>query len=140
MSTFKIYHDDTPDAVTDRITSVLREFGIQVSNTEGGDGYMEYKVSRIIPDEIDESGKLSDDHRQVIHNMLDGMLAHLEQKHKHKLICKIALGTKEVSIDMMRVRREPNGEMFGVIAVVPEHQFDMFDGMTILCSNNLDTK
>lgn len=87
-----------------------------------------------------ETSRISEEHRKVCHDMLDQMLNHLESHKGHRLICKIGIGSKEVPAGGMMVKRELNGEMSGVIAMVPEHQFPLIDGMADTFTKNLDTK
>jgi hypothetical protein len=50
---FKIHYDDQPTDGVDRLSSILKsEFGITVTQLDGGDGFEEYEV---IKDE-DEKG------------------------------------------------------------------------------------
>jgi hypothetical protein len=50
---FKIHYDDQPNDGVDRLASILKkEFGITVTQLDGGDGFEEYEV---IKDE-DEKG------------------------------------------------------------------------------------
>jgi hypothetical protein len=41
---FKIWYDDQPNDVVDRISSQLNSFGLVVVELDGGDGFMEYEI------------------------------------------------------------------------------------------------
>ena len=47
---FKIYYDDQPNEVVDRISSILKNFNINVEDLNGGDGFMEYDITEIKDD------------------------------------------------------------------------------------------
>jgi hypothetical protein len=41
---FKIWYDDQVDEVVDKISEQLKSFGLEVSELDGGDGFMEYEI------------------------------------------------------------------------------------------------
>ena len=46
-NTFKIYYDDQPNEVVDRISSVLKQFGLIITDITVGDadGHMKYEIT-----------------------------------------------------------------------------------------------
>jgi hypothetical protein len=44
MNKFKVYHDDQPDEIVDRIAGALSEFGIEIKRIDGGDGFIHYQI------------------------------------------------------------------------------------------------
>lgn len=44
MNTFRVEHDDQPNAAVDRISSIITQFGLEIIEIEGGDGYIKYKI------------------------------------------------------------------------------------------------
>jgi len=42
---FRIDCDDHPDNVVDNISKILEEFGITITELDGGDGFNEYRIS-----------------------------------------------------------------------------------------------
>jgi len=41
---FKIWYDDQPNDVVDKIASQLKSYGLEVIELDGGDGFMEYEI------------------------------------------------------------------------------------------------
>jgi len=41
---FKIWHDDQPNEVVDKIASQLQSFGLEIIELDGGDGFIEYEI------------------------------------------------------------------------------------------------
>jgi hypothetical protein len=41
---FKIWYDDQPNDVVDKIASQLKSYGLEVIELHGGDGFMEYEI------------------------------------------------------------------------------------------------
>jgi hypothetical protein len=41
---FKIWYDDQPNDVVDRIASQLKSYGLEIVELDGGDGFMEYEI------------------------------------------------------------------------------------------------
>lgn len=41
---FKIWYDDQPNDVVDKIASQLKSYGLEIIELDGGDGYMEYEI------------------------------------------------------------------------------------------------
>ena len=41
---FKIWYDDQPNDVVDKIASQLKSYGLEVIELDGGDGFMEYAI------------------------------------------------------------------------------------------------
>jgi hypothetical protein len=41
---FKIWYDDQPNDVVDRIESQLESYGLKIVELDGGDGFMEYEI------------------------------------------------------------------------------------------------
>lgn len=41
---FKIWYDDEPNDVVDRIGSQLESYGLKIVELDGGDGFMEYEI------------------------------------------------------------------------------------------------
>ncbi len=41
---FKIWYDDQPNDVVDKITNQLKFFGLEVVELDGGDGFIEYEI------------------------------------------------------------------------------------------------
>ena len=46
MSKVKIWYDNTPNEVVDKISSEIDSFGITIEQLEGGDGFEEYEITR----------------------------------------------------------------------------------------------
>ena len=44
---FKIWYDDQPNDVVDKIASQLGSFGLEIIELEGGDGFMEYEIKAL---------------------------------------------------------------------------------------------
>jgi hypothetical protein len=44
MNEFKVYHDDQPNEIVDRIAGALSEFDIDIKEIDGGDGFMHYQI------------------------------------------------------------------------------------------------
>lgn len=44
---FKIYYDDQPNDVVDRISTLLYEFGLIIRELDGGDGWVEYEIGEL---------------------------------------------------------------------------------------------
>lgn len=44
MATFKIWYDDQPDDIVNKINSALQEFGLTIQELDGGDGFNEYEI------------------------------------------------------------------------------------------------
>jgi hypothetical protein len=42
--TFRAYHDDQPDEIIDRIATALNEFGIEIKQLTGGDGFVHFQI------------------------------------------------------------------------------------------------
>lgn len=51
---FKIYYDDQPNDIIDRIAYKLLKFGLTIVETEpdAGDGYIEYEIVKSLEEEI----------------------------------------------------------------------------------------
>lgn len=41
---FKIYYDDQPNEVVDKLASQLQSFGLEIIELDGGDGFNEYEI------------------------------------------------------------------------------------------------
>ncbi len=41
---FKIWYDDQPNDVVDKIASQLKSFGLEVIELDGGAGFIEYEI------------------------------------------------------------------------------------------------
>lgn len=41
---FKIWNDDQPNEVVDKIAVQLGSFGLEIIQLEGGDGFIEYEI------------------------------------------------------------------------------------------------
>jgi hypothetical protein len=41
---FKIWYDDQPNEVVDRIALQLQSFGLEIIELDGGDGFIEYEI------------------------------------------------------------------------------------------------
>jgi hypothetical protein len=57
--TFKIYYDDQLTDVVDKITSKLEQFGLKVTQLDGGDGFEEYEITRTDSVEINDDTIMS---------------------------------------------------------------------------------
>ena len=44
---FKIYYDDQPFDIISDISSILKSFGVKIKCVGDGDGYVEYKITKI---------------------------------------------------------------------------------------------
>ncbi len=47
LNRFKIYYDVQPDEVVDKISSILKPFGIIIKWVGDGDSYFEYQITKI---------------------------------------------------------------------------------------------
>lgn len=47
MYKFKINYDNQPNEVVNKILSLLRNFNLEITQLDGGDGYIEYKLDKI---------------------------------------------------------------------------------------------
>lgn len=47
MSKFKLYYDDGPDDVVDKISTALEEFDLEIVMMDGDDGSVEYEIIKI---------------------------------------------------------------------------------------------
>ncbi len=41
---FKIWYDDQPNEVVDRIAAQLQSFGLEIIELDGSDGFIEYEI------------------------------------------------------------------------------------------------
>ena len=41
---FKIWYDDQPNEVVDKLATQLQSFGLEIIELDGGDGFMEYEI------------------------------------------------------------------------------------------------
>ena len=48
MKKFRIVYDDQPNDVVDKIAEKLEVFGIYIQELDGGDGFMEYEIKKIV--------------------------------------------------------------------------------------------
>lgn len=44
MENFKVWYDDQPNEIVDKVSAALKEFGLAIEESEGGDGFNEYKI------------------------------------------------------------------------------------------------
>jgi hypothetical protein len=47
MAKFKVWYDDQPNEVVDTIDANLAEFGLEIKELEGGDGFNEYEIIKL---------------------------------------------------------------------------------------------
>ena len=48
MTKFKIYYDDDQMNVIDKISAALKPFSLRIENQEGGDGWEEFEIIKMI--------------------------------------------------------------------------------------------
>lgn len=41
---FKIWYDDQPNEVVDKLATQMKSFGLEIIELDGGDGFMEYEI------------------------------------------------------------------------------------------------
>ncbi len=51
---FKIWYDDQPNDVVNKISSCLKKFGLTIDELDGGDGFNEYKIVDVYITKIDK--------------------------------------------------------------------------------------